>query len=322
MTIGTTGWTRSTTRSTLRSTLLGGVAIIAALSLAACKGNENGATTAGGSTTAAPPRDSVLAQENAVLQQQKDSLFAATRSLLSAIASIDSATTQAGVKPPRDKGEPIASYESQVRARTVQALEKLRTTQTKLKTTLATVSRLSGQNAEMKAAIDTFRLTVTQLENQVATQTTRGDSLVAALGAATARGDSLQQRTVVLGSTIDSMTTAERKVWWVAGTKDYLMKHSIVAEVGGSRFPFIVKVGATLRPANLHPDTTLFQPFDMLNTRTVPLQAGKQYEVVSSQDLNGADRSNAKGRVFTGPITITDPVKFWAPSHYLILLQR
>jgi hypothetical protein len=298
-----------------------GVALLAMLAIAACKGTEAG--TSGGSTAAAaPPRDSVLAQENAVLQQQKDSLFSATRSLLSAIAAIDSATTKAGVKPPRDKGEPIAAYEDQVRARTVQALEKLRTTQAKLHTTLATVSKLSGQNASMKAQIDTFRLTVTQLENQVATQTQRGDSLVRALGVATARGDSLQARTVVLGSTIDSMTTAERKVWWVAGTKDYLMKHSIVAEVGGTRFPFVVKVGATLRPANLHPDTTLFQSFDMLNTRTVPLQPGRQYEVVSSQDLNGADRSNAKGRVFTGPITITDPQKFWAPSHYLILLER
>lgn len=299
---------------------MGLAAVAALLAVGACKGTEAG--SAGASAAAAPPRDSVLAQENTVLQQQKDSLFSATRSLLSAIAAIDSATTQAGVKPPRDKGEPIAPYEEQVRARTVAALQRLRTTQAKLKTTLATVSRLSGQNAEQKAAIDTFRLTVTQLESQVATQTQRGDSLVRALGLATARGDSLQARTVVLGSTIDSMTTAERKVWWIAGTKDYLMKHSIVAEVGGTRFPFIVKVGATLRPANLHPDTTLFQSFDMLNTRTVPLQAGKQYEVVSSQDLNGADRTNAKGRVFTGPITITDPQKFWAPSHYLVLLQR
>jgi hypothetical protein len=309
MTIRQTRWTR-------------GIALVAVLTtLAACKGNEAGSGAAGGSTAAAPPRDSVLAQENAILQQQKDSLFGATRSLLAAIASIDSATTQAGVKPPRDKGEPIKAYEDLVRARTVEALQRLRTTQAKLRSTLASVSRLSGQNAEMRAAIDTFRLTVTQLENQVALQTTRGDSLVRALGMATARGDSLQTRTVQLGSTIDSMTTAERKVWWVAGTKDYLMKHSIVAEVGGTRFPFIVKVGATLRPANLHPDTTLFQSFDMLNTRTVPLQPGKQYEVVSSQDLNGADRSNSKGRVFTGPITITDPQKFWAPSHYLVLLE-
>lgn len=309
MKTGRTGWMR-------------GVALLAVLSLGACKKAGEAGGDVGGSTAAAPPRDSVLAQENAVLQQQKDSLFGATRSLLAAIASIDSATTQAGVKPPRDKGEPIASYEEQVRARTVRALERLRTTQTKLKSTMASVSHLSGQNAQMRAAIDTFRLTVTQLENQVALQTTRGDSLMRALGAATARGDSLQTRTVQLGSTIDSMTTAERKVWWVAGTKDYLMKHSIVAEVGGTRFPFIVKVGATLRPANLHPDTTLFQAFDMLDTRTVPLKVGKQYEVISAQDLNGADRTNAKGRVFTGPITITDPQKFWAPSHYLILLER
>jgi hypothetical protein len=295
-------------------------AMASVLTFAACKQGETAGS--GGTTTAAPPRDSVLAQENAVLQAQKDSLFGATRSMLAAMAAIDSATTQAGIKPAKDRGEPIKAYEVQVRERTVEALQKLRATQARLKTSLATVSRLSGSNASMKAQIDSLTATINALDNQLMTQTTRGDSLVRALGLATARGDSLQGRTTQLGATIDSMTTAERKVWWVAGTKDELMKKSIVAEVGGTRFPFIVKMGATLRPANLHPDTTQFTSFDMLDTRTIPLPAGRRYEVVSAQDLNGADRSNSKGRVFTGPITITDPQRFWAPSHFLILVQR
>lgn len=302
------------------------VAAIATLALAACKKGGEPATTAvgsaGGTIQTPAQQDSVLTQQNAVLQAQKDSLFGATRSLLAAMASIDSATTLAGVKPSKHKGEPILPYEEQVRERTVSALKKLRSTQARLRTTLARVSHLSGQNREMTAELDTFRLTVNALQTQVAMQTTRGDSLMRALGLATARGDSLAGRTVVLGTTIDSMARADRKVWYVTGTKDYLMKHSIVAEVGGTRFPFIVKVGSTLRPANLHPDTTLFHPFDMLDTRTVPLAPGQSYEVVSAQDLTGADRANAKGRVFTGSITITDPQRFWAPSHYLILMQR
>lgn len=297
------------------------IIIAGAAALAACKGGapaDRG--TEGGQSTA--QHDSVLAQQNATLAAEKDSLFAATRSLLAAMASIDSATTLAGVKPAKQKGEPILPYEEQVRARTVTALARLRATQARLGTALARISRLSGQNSAMGAELDSLRATIDALQGQIATETARGDSLVAALRTATARGDTLERRTIVLGGTIDSMARAERRVWYVAGTKDYLMKNSIVAEVGGTRFPFIVKVGATLRPANLHPDTTLFHPLDMLETRTIPLDAGHSYEVISAQDLNGADRSNAKGRVFTGPITITDPQRFWAPSHYLILMER
>lgn len=298
------------------------VALLGALSLAACKGGENGAGGTTATTQTPEQHDSLLTHQNALLAAQKDSLFSATRSMLAAIASIDSATTQAGVKPSAHKGEPITPYEEQVRTRTVDALKKLRTTQARLNTTLSRLSHLSGQNAAMKAQLDTFRLTVTAMQTQIAMQTTRGDSLVNALTAATARGDTLAGRNTVLSTTIDSMTTAGRKVWYITGTKSDLMKHSIVSEVGGTRFPFIVKVGTTLRPANLHPDTTQFKSFDMLDQRAVALDPAHSYEVISAQDLNGADRSNAKGRVFTGPIHITDPQLFWAPSHYLILLQR
>ncbi len=61
------------------------------------------------------------------------------------------------------------------------------------------------------------------------------------------------------------------------------MKHAIVSEVGGTRFPFIVKVGSTLRAANVHPDTTLFTSFDELQQRVVPLDAAHDYEVVSGR---------------------------------------
>ena len=57
----------------------------------------------------------------------------------------------------------------------------------------------------------------------------------------------------------------------------------------------------------------------MLAERMIQLDPNKRYEVVSTQDLTGADLSNAKGRIFQGSIHITDPQKFWNPSSYLIL---
>lgn len=295
-------------------------AIALVIMLAACQRGDAGAGKGG----AAPPaavaaQDSALTSQNAQLQAQKDSLFGATRSLLSAMASIDSATSLAGMKAKRN-GEPIKSYEEDVRARTVAALQSLRTTRARLNTISARVKTLGGENTQLKSQVDEFTRTVAALQSQLGASQTRADSLVRQLYAANIRIDSLAYRTQQLGYTIDSTAYENHRVFVVSGTADYLAKHGIVNKVGGSRFPFIVKIGETIRPSNNHPDTTLFRAFDMTALSTVPVDTTKTYEVVSAQDLTGVDRSDAKGRVFKGPIHITDPKTFWRPSPYLILL--
>lgn len=292
--------------------------------LAACDkgaGSGSGQTSSAASDRSAPPAgDTMLTRQNAVLQAQKDSLFGATRSLLAAMASIDSATTAAGIKA-KDRGEPIATYEEGVRQRTVQALQRLRTTRARLNTISARVASLGGENTSLKGQIDTFRTTVAALQTQLVSQQARGDSLVRQLYFARVRGDSLEYRTKQLGYTIDSTGYENRRVFVVTGTANYLVKHGIVQNVGGTRFPFIARIGSTIRPANAHPDTALFKMFDMVALRTIPVDSTRPHEVISSQDLSGADRSDAKGRVFTGAIHITDPQRFWRASPYLILLE-
>lgn len=297
------------------------VVALAVLFAACQKGEPGGAktdsTTAAGSTATAP--DSTVNSQTVELQAQKDSLFGATRSLLAAMASIDSATSLAGMKA-KHSGEPIKSYEADVRDRTVAALRNLRSTRARLNTISARVRTLGGENSELKTQVDEFTRTVAALQSQLASSQTRADSLVRQLYAANIRIDSLAYRTQQLGYTIDSTAYESHRVFVVSGTADYLVKHGIVSKVGGSRFPFIVKIGQTIRPANTHPDTTLFRAFDMTALTTVPVDTTRTYEVISAQDLTGADRSDAKGRVFKGPIRITDPKTFWRPSPYLILL--
>ena len=293
--------------------------VAATVLLAACKGKEPANPASAPAAQVAQANDSSLTVQNAQLQAQKDSLFGATRSLLAAMASIDSATSRAGIKA-RNKGEPIASYEEGVRARTVEALQRLRATRARLNTISARVSQLGGENSSLKAQVDEFKSTVAALQTQLASSQVRADSLVRQLYAANIRGDSLQYRTQQLGYTIDSTAYENRRVFVISGTANYLVKHGVVQEVGGSRFPFIVKIGQTIRPSNAHPDSTLFRAFDMSALTTVPVDTTKTYEIVSAQDLSGADRSNAKGRVFHGAIHITDPKVFWRPSPYLILL--
>jgi PBP1b-binding outer membrane lipoprotein LpoB len=291
-----------------------------AMLLAACQKADTGV---GGDSTAPQQsvqvQDSTLTSQNAELQAQKDSLMSATRSLMSAMASIDSATSLAGMKA-KQKGEPIASYEEDVRNRTVAALRNLRTTRARLNTISARVKVLGGENTDLKAQVEEFRSTVASLQTQLGASQMRADSLVRQLYAAHISIDSLAYRTQQLGYTIDSTAYENHRVFVISGTADYLVKNGIVSKVGGTRFPFIVKIGQTIRPANAHPDTTLFRAFDMTALSTIPVDSTKSYEVISAQDLAGADRTNAKGRVFNGAIHITDPKTFWRPSPYLILL--
>ncbi len=296
------------------------VVVLATLFIACGKGDTSASKQGTATPATVATQDSTAANTQLVeLQAQKDSLFGATRSLLAAMASIDSATSLAGMKA-KQKGEPIKSYENDVRDRTVAALKSLRTTRARLNTISERVKTLGGENSQLQSQVDEFTRTVAALQTQLGMSQSRADSLVRQLYAANIRIDSLAYKTQQLGYTIDSTAYESHRVFVISGTADYLVKHGIVNKVGGTRFPFIVKIGETIRPANTHPDTTLFRAFDMTALSTVPVDTTKTYEVISAQDLSGADRSDAKGRVFKGPIHITDPKTFWRPSPYLILL--
>lgn len=288
------------------------------LALAACNQGDNSGKT---SAQLAQNSDSATMRKDSVLQAQRDSLMGAAKSLFEAMSSIDSANALAGYKPKKGQTEPIQNYEVQVRDRTLKALARLRVAEARLKTSVSKVSELSGENAQLNAQLTQFRETADALQLQLSSQQARADSLMTQLAAANTRNDSLTSSNKVLATTVDSFGVASRKAFVVTGSKDYLLKHSLVNEVGGSRFPFIVRVGGTLRPASAHLDSTLFKPLDRTSDLVINLDANKRYEVVSAQDLDGADRSNAQGRVFQGSIRITDPKRFWTPSPYLILRE-
>jgi hypothetical protein len=274
--------------------------------------------------------DSAMTRQNDVLQAQKDSVLLEAKNLFQAIAQIDSATALAGYKAPKGKQtEPLQRYEDQVRTRTLKALQRLRTVEARLKTAIARADSIGGDNEQMRNELNTLRQTVQVMQAQIASQQARGDSLMSQLAMSKQREDSLRGRTVALGAridtmgtTIDSMVVESHKVWVIAASKDYLKNNHIVEEVGGTRFPLVIKRGETLRPVNGHPDTTLFSKLDMLKNTVIPLDSTKKYEVVSSQDLSAADTTNKKGRIFHGMIRILDPQRFWRASPYLILRER
>jgi hypothetical protein len=304
----------------LRNARLITAAVLATVAMAACNSADRQAAQTGQTTQTATPQDTILTHQNEALQHEKDSLMTSMKSVFEAMNSIDSADALAGYKQGKYQGEPLQRDEVLIRNRTLKALARLRVVESRLKASVARATKLSGENGALNIQLVQFRQTADALQLQLNTQQARADTLMQRLVVANSRIDSLGTSNRQLTISVDSFNTVARKGFIVMGTKDYLLKHNLVNEVGGTRFPFIVKIGSTLRPASAHLDTALFLPVDRQATM-IPLKPNTDYEIVSAQDLDGTDRTNAKGRIFRGSIHITDPKLFWTPSSFLILRE-
>jgi hypothetical protein len=301
------------------------ISVASLLLAAACGPSEEERTK----QTALVTHDSAMTRQSEMLQAQKDSVLREARNLFEAMSAIDSATAMAGFKGSKNKqAEPLQRYEAQVRDRTLAALKRLRNVEARLKQSLARADSIGGDNTQLRNELNTLHQTVAAMQAQVAAQQARVDTLMTQLSMAQVREDSLRGQTRQLGAKIDtmgtkidSMVTESHRVYVIAGSKDFLLKNKIIEEVGGTRFPLVVKMGKTLRPANVRPDTTLFRSLDMILDQVIQLDSAKRYEVISSQDLSAVDPTNKQGRIFRGSIRIKNTQQFWKPSAYLILRE-
>lgn len=141
------------------------------------------------------------------------------------------------------------------------------------------------------------------------------------------RVDSLSRANVVLAFRNDSMGTVNRamaahedSVFVAIGTEQELRDKGIVRREGGTKFFF--GRGKTLVPARAL-DRSAFHV--MSKKRDVAINfpaADKEYQVISRHDLAFTDAAATKNQRVRGALHISDPERFWAPSRYLILVQR
>ena len=128
----------------------------------------------------------------------------------------------------------------------------------------------------------------------------------------------------VLSDTVKAMDVRENKVFYVVGSRRQLIADKLVTEEGGSRGLLIVKLGKTLVPARSF-DELRFTRADRREVLTIPLPRNdRPYRIVSRHDVGLIEAAKKeKDGAFRGEsIRITDPVKFWATSRYLILVEK
>jgi hypothetical protein len=160
---------------------------------------------------------------------------------------------------------------------------------------------LASTMQNLQGVIDTQKETIAALTDQV---------------------DRLSTVNAALKDTIDNMATEANTVYYVVGTKDELEQKGIVQEEGGARFLFVLwKTGKALVPGrNLDPSA--FTQADRRHLSELPIPAsGKEYRIVSRQDITALDTPPSGDGTVSGKVRIADSARFWANSRYLIIVE-
>jgi uncharacterized coiled-coil protein SlyX len=185
------------------------------------------------------------------------------------------------------------------------------------------VRQLTGQTDSL---VDQFEATITNLQLIVATQLATIEQLNARVYALRSENEELAREVVALVDTVltledtmSAMLDRANTVYFVVGTKNDLKDRGIVVEEG-SKFLFFGKK-ALVPGRELDPEA--FTAIDKLEQLQIAVpDSTKEYRIVSRQALAYLATETDEDGSFSGSLLIGEPVAFWGPSKYLIIVEK
>jgi hypothetical protein len=123
----------------------------------------------------------------------------------------------------------------------------------------------------------------------------------------------------VLSDSVTHLTDVQNTVYFVAGTRQELLKRGVLVEDGHRAIPLVGKRGVA--PARDLP-LVEFTSFDRTSTQSIALpKPDRRYKIVSRQNPVYVAEAGRHGELVQS-VTIEEPEKFWAGSRYLILVEQ
>lgn len=248
------------------------------------------------------------------LEAQKDSLSQVVADADNFMAKVDSTVSKVKGLPKAKRLKNAESpIEEQLNARRellkrVNALvQRAQETAKELAAARQLEDSLKSDNGKLKAQVDADALRIAELTSQIEQQA----QTIAVM----------QAKVDTLDMVVNDLRAMQSKAYYVIGDEDALVKKGIIVKEGGANL-LIARIGRTLVPArNL--DRDMFTAIDTREVHeiTVP-DSSRRYQVISRQSLDDADIAQRDGPNFRGNLKIKDIDKFWAPSKYLIIVQR
>lgn len=262
-------------------------------------------------------KDSLLAEKERQLSIQSAMIGdASTTARL--ISEIDRDLSKARIEVKDEKTTESGLENASDRLAVVQ--KKVNVVLTRLTASEARIRRLREDsvartmvNAQQAAQIAEYEKSIADLRVSVENQGRE-------IAALSAQVDSMGRENVALTAKNNAMAASEDSVFVAIGTEKELTAKGVIRREGGTLLAF--GRGKTIVPARSF-ELEDFQVISKSRDVTIQLpDADKEYRVVSRQSLEFTDTSNPKEPLVKGTLNVTDPQKFWAPSKFLILVQR
>jgi hypothetical protein len=175
-------------------------------------------------------------------------------------------------------------------------------------------STLMRQVAQYERTIADFRSQVEQQRVEYQTVIDRQNAQIAEL---TQVNTQLASERQALTDTVTHLVSEQNTVYYIAGTKDELLKKGVLVEEGSKRF--MVLGGRSVQPARAM-DVSAFTRIDRMRDSVITLPAG-EYKILTRQNQQFAAPFSAKGSKIAGGLKIQAPERFWESSRFLILLR-
>ena len=182
---------------------------------------------------------------------------------------------------------------------------RIKDAETRLASSERRVSRLSR-------AGDSLRTSVASLTDILGNQ-------AATITALNSQVEGLVTENAVLSDSVTHLTDAQNTVYFVAGTRQELLRKGVLVEDGHRAIPLVGKRGVA--PARDLP-LVEFTSFDRTSTQSIALpKPDRRYKIVSRQNPMYVAEAGRHGELVQS-VTIEEPEKFWAGSRYLILVEQ
>lgn len=217
-----------------------------------------------------------------------------------------------------------------VTERVRELVARLDSSEARLASIRARAASLSKRDAQLAEQVGLYEKTIADLRDAAERQRTDMQAIIDEQGtkivALNSKVDTVTRDNVrlagvsaALSDTVGQLTTEKNKVYFVAGTRDELIKKGVLVEEG-SRKVLGLFGSRPVAPARKL-DPALFTSLDRLRDRTIKLPDG-EYSVVTRQDLAFATPAERKDDRVAKAIQIDQPEKFWESSKFLVLVRH
>lgn len=277
-------------------------------------------------------KDSLILVKDSLLQEKEKQLSlqsqligdAATSARLVSEISSDLSKARIEVKGDKQAAESAiqnASDELAVVQKKVRVvIDRLNASEARIRRMRNDSTSMSKVNAQQAATLAEYEQSIADLRATVTSQNSEIVMLTATVDSMSRVNVALTEENHAITAQNVAMAAHEDSVFVAIGTEKELTEKGIIRKEGGLWIMF--GKGKTVVPARTL-SSDHFQVLSKTQDVTIQLpEPDKEYQIVSRQSLEFTDVSNPATPRVKGELHVTDPSKFWAPSKYLILVQR